>query len=69
MYEKFGCVTPWSYNKESGYQICRDKEKTKGALSMERDYNSGFDGRIRFLEAKLIVTILKILILVHLAQA
>ena len=45
MNKKFSCTTPWAYIEGSGYKICKDPNIAAQALSMERDYNSGFDGR------------------------
>ena len=48
MCTSFGCVTPWSFNKARAEtcDICRDRNKAKLALAMEKQYNSGFDGKV-----------------------
>ena len=45
MNNQFGCVTPWAFDENRSFQICRDKELAQKAKSMEKDFNSGFDGQ------------------------
>ena len=58
MNNQFGCTSPWAYIEGSGYKICKDPARAMEALSMERDYNSGFDGRKFFPSPKIYSNVL-----------